>query len=208
MVKYTPGQLKELQYTRTIRITFNNKFTFAADEYWIKQGSETLKNIIDGDQNVTEFNINLPCDNENYFYPVVNYLKTGTLVRVSTYRSTEPEQRIMWIHIYLNLDYLGCDKFLESIKDDIVDHMKSYVELEAFDLLSEEQVKSLIDYGLYNEDRRQKKTLFLTNSEGKSTGQFTSFGTAILDWMRKRNLLQFEHWAPILIFDQLLGSRN
>merc|ERR1712034_83822 len=179
----------------------------------IKKGSETLKNIIDGDQSVTEFNINLPCDDENYFYPVVNYLKTGTLVRVCTsYGDTEPEllkERIMWIQIYLNLDYLGCDKFLESIKDDIVDNMKSYVELEAFNLLSEEQVKSLIDYGLgYGENCRRKKTLFCTNRERKSTGEFTPFGTAILSWMRKRNLLQFEHWAPILIFDQLSESRN
>merc|ERR1711925_40932 len=102
----------------------------------------------------------------------------------------------------------GCDGFLKIIKDDIVDKMKLYVELEAFDLLSEEQVKSLIDYGLYDENCRQKKTLFCTNRERKSTGEFTSFGTAILSWMRKRNLLQFEHWAPILIFDQLSESRN
>jgi len=206
MVKCTLGQLEKLRYTRTVRITFNNKFTFAADEYWIKKGSETLKNIIEGDQSVTEFNINLPCDDENYFYPVVNYLKTGTLAEVYTYRSTEPEERIMWIQIYLNLDYLGCDGFLKIIKDDIVDKMKSYVELEAFNLLSEEQVKSLIDYGLCSETR--KKTLFCTNRERKSTGEFTPFGTAILSWMRKRNLLQFEHWAPILIFDQLSESRN
>merc|ERR1712034_185191 len=100
----------------------------------------------------------------------------------------------------------GCDGFLKIIKDDIVDKMKSYVKFEAFNLLSEEQVISLIDYGLCSKTR--KKTLFCTNRERKSTGEFTPFGTAILSWMRKRNLLQFDHWASILIFDQLSESRN
>ena len=69
--------LEDLEFQRTVKICFNETYTFTAEEAIVKKHSILLRNLIEGDASTEIYPVNLPCPDPEFFAHIVVLLKSG-----------------------------------------------------------------------------------------------------------------------------------